>query len=313
MVMKQYIVQRLLYSLITLWLLSVIVFAVVRFTGDPALLMSDYPGVRPEDLDALRAQWGLDKPYLTQYAMFISNVVRGDLGTSFQFNMPVLDVYLKRLPNSLQLGLAGFLISISIGIPLGMMSAVRVNSWWDSVGKLMALLGLSVPGFFVALVLILFFAVHLRWLPVLGKGQDLWDVQYLIMPAFALGWYFAGSMLRLTRSSMLEVLGTEYVKLARFKGTPERVVISKHAFRNAMLPVLTLAGLQLVLMINVAVVVEVIFSWPGIGRLLIEGLLSRDFPVVQGVVLMAGTMIVAVNLLIDIVYAYIDPRIRLMR
>jgi ABC-type dipeptide/oligopeptide/nickel transport system permease component len=313
MAMKQYIVQRLLYSLITLWLLSVIVFAVVRFTGDPALLMSDYPGVRPEDLAALRAQWGLDKPYLTQYVMFISNVVRGDLGTSFQFNMPVLDVYLKRLPNSLQLGLAGFLISISIGLPLGMMSAVRVNSRWDSVGKLMALLGLSVPGFFVALVLILFFAVYLRWLPVLGKGQDFWDVQYLIMPAFALGWYFAGSMLRLTRSSMLEVLGTEYVKLARFKGTPERVVISKHAFRNAMLPVLTLAGLQLVLMINVAVVVEVIFSWPGIGRLLMEGLLSRDFPVVQGVVLMAGTMIVAVNLLIDILYAYIDPRIRLMR
>lgn len=313
MAMKQYIVQRLLYSLITLWLLSVIVFTVVRFTGDPALLMSDYPGVRPEDLAALRAQWGLDQPYLTQYVMFISNVVRGDLGTSFQFNMPVLDVYLKRLPNSLQLGLAGFLISISIGLPLGMMSAVRVNSRWDSVGKLMALLGLSVPGFFVALVLILFFAVYLRWLPVLGKGQDFWDVQYLIMPAFALGWYFAGSMLRLTRSSMLEVLGTDYVKLARFKGTPERVVISKHAFRNAMLPVLTLAGLQLVLMINVAVVVEVIFSWPGIGHLLMEGLLSRDFPVVQGVVLMAGTMIVVVNLLIDILYAYIDPRIRLTR
>jgi peptide/nickel transport system permease protein len=311
--MKQYIVQRLLYSLITLWLLSVIVFAVVRFTGDPALLMSDYPGVRPEDLAALRAQWGLDQPYLTQYAMFVGNIVRGDLGTSFQFNMPVLDVYLKRLPHSLQLGLAGFLISICIGIPLGLMSAVRVNSRWDSVGKLIALLGLSVPGFFVALVLMLFFAVHLRWLPVLGKGQEFWDVRYLIMPAFALGWYFAGAMLRLTRSSMLEVLGTEYVKLARFKGTPERVVISKHAFRNAMLPVLTLAGLQLVLMINVAVVIEVIFSWPGIGRLLMEGLLSRDFPVVQGVVLMAGTMIVAVNLLIDILYAYIDPRIRLMR
>jgi len=153
----------------------------------------------------------------------------------------------------------------------------------------------------------------LGWLPVMGIGQRVWDVQYLIMPAFALGWFSSGSLLRLTRSSMLEVLGSEYVKLARFKGTPERVVIVKHAFRNAMLPVLTLAGLQLVNTINVAVVIEVIFSWPGIGRLMIEGLLSRDFPVVQGVALMAGAMIVSVNLLVDILYAYIDPRIRLMR
>jgi peptide/nickel transport system permease protein len=311
---KQYILWRFLYSLVTLWLLTVIVFAVVRCTGDPALLMSEYPGVRPEDLAALRAQWGLDKPYLVQYGVFISNLVRGDLGTSFQFNMPVRDVYFNRLPNSLQLGLAGFLISLAIGIPLGIVSAVRINSLWDSVGKLMALLGLSVPGFFVALLLILIFGVSLGWLPVMGMGQGgLRDVQYLIMPAFALGWFASGSLLRLTRSSMLEVLGSEYVKLARFKGTPERVVIVKHAFRNAMLPVLTLAGLQLVNAINVAVVIEVIFSWPGIGRLLIEGLLSRDFPVVQGVALMAGAMIVAVNLVVDILYAYVDPRIRLMR
>lgn len=311
--MRQYILRRLLYSIVTLWLLTVIVFAAVRFTGDPALLMSDYPGVRPEDLAALRAQWGLDKPYLVQYGVFISNLVRGDLGTSFQFNMPVRDVYLKRLPNSIKLGLAAFLISVALGIPLGIVSAVRINSGWDSVGKLVALLGLSVPGFFVALLLILLFGVYLGWLPVLGMGQRLWDLQYLIMPAFALGWFSSGSLLRLTRSSMLEVLGSEYVKLARFKGTPERVVVVKHAFRNAMLPVLTLAGLQLVNTINVAVVIEVIFSWPGIGRLMIEGLLSRDFPVVQGVALMAGAMIVAVNLLVDILYAYIDPRIRVMR
>jgi peptide/nickel transport system permease protein len=310
---RQYILRRLLYSMVTLWLLTVIVFTAVRFTGDPALLMSDYPGVRPEDLAALRAQWGLDQPYVVQYGVFIRNLARGDLGTSFQFNMPVLDVYLRRLPNSVTLGLAAFLISVAIGIPLGMVSAVRINSVWDSVGKLIALLGLSVPGFFVALLLILLFGVSLGWLPVMGMGQQVWDVRYLIMPAFALGWFSSGSLLRLTRSSMLEVLGSEYVKLARFKGTPERVVIVKHAFRNAMLPVLTLAGLQLVNTINVAVVIEVIFSWPGIGRLLIEGLLSRDFPVVQGVALMAGAMIVAMNLLVDILYAYVDPRIRLMR
>jgi peptide/nickel transport system permease protein len=310
---RQFILQRLAYSIITLWLLTVIVFTVVRCTGDPALLMSDYPGVRAEDLAALRTQWGLDEPYIVQYGRFVGNVVRGEFGKSFQFNMSVRDVYFKRLPNSIQLGLAGFLISVVIGIPLGIMSAVRVNTWWDSVGKLVALLGLSVPGFFVALVLILVFGVYLGWLPVLGKGQHFWELRFLLMPAFALGWYFAGSMLRLTRSSMLEVLGSDFVKLARFKGTPEWVVIAKHAFRNAMLPVLTLAGLQLVLMINVAVVVEVIFSWPGVGRLLMEGLLSRDFPVVQGVVLMAGAMIVVVNLLVDILYAYVDPRIRLAR
>ena len=308
--MKRFILQRLLYSVITLWLLTVIVFTVVRFTGDPALLMSEYPGARPEDLAAMRTQWGLDQPYITQYWKFISNVVQGDFGQSFQFNMPVRDIYLRRLPNSLQLALAGFLISISLGVPLGIVSAVRVNTWWDNVGKLIALMGLSIPGFFVALVLILIFGVMLQWLPILGKGQD-FQLRYLIMPAFALGWYFAGSMLRLTRSSMLEVLGSDYVKLARFKGTPEWVVVAKHAFRNAMIPVLTLAGLQLVLMINVAVVVEVIFSWPGVGRLLMEGLLSRDFPVVQGVVLMAGSMIVIVNLCVDILYAYVDPRIRL--
>ena len=308
--MKRYILQRLGYSLVTLWLLTVIIFTVVRFTGDPAVLMSEYPGARPEDLAAMRTQWGLDDPYIVQYWKFISNVVQGDFGRSFQFNMPVRDIYLRRLPNSLQLAFAGFLISACLGIPLGVLSAVRVNSWWDRLGKLVALMGLSIPGFFVALVLILIFGVYLNWLPFMGKGQGI-ELRFLIMPAFALGWYFAGSMLRLTRSSMLEVLGSDYVKLARFKGTPEWVVIAKHAFRNAMIPIITLAGLQLVLMINVAVVVEFIFSWPGVGRLLMEGLLSRDFPVVQGVVLMAGSMIVLVNLLVDILYAYVDPRIRL--
>lgn len=308
--MKRFIVQRLTYSVITLWLLTVIVFTVVRMTGDPALLMSEYPGARPEDLAVMRTQWGLDQPYVVQYWKFIRNIARGDFGQSFQFDMPVRDIYFRRLPNSLQLAAAGFLISIGLGIPLGIMSAMRVDTWWDSLGKLVALMGLSIPGFFVALVLILLFGVYLQWLPILGKGQE-FHLRYLIMPAFALGWYFAGSMLRLTRSSMLEVLGSDYVKLARFKGTPEWVVMVKHAFRNAMIPILTLAGLQLVLMINVAVVVEVIFSWPGVGRLLMEGLLSRDFPVVQGVVLMAGSMIVVVNLSIDILYAYIDPRIRL--
>lgn len=160
-------------------------------------------------------------------------------------------------------------------------------------------------------MMILIFGVKLDWLPVIGKGDHFWDIQYLIMPSFALGWYFAGSILRLTRSSMLEVLGSDYVKLARLKGVPEWVVIAKHALKNAMIPIVTLAGLQLVLMINVAVIIEVIFQWPGVGSLILDGLLGRDFPVVQGSLLMAGAMIVGVNLLLDILYAYVDPRIRL--
>lgn len=311
--MRKFVLTRIFYSVITLWLLTLIIFAVVRLTGDPATLLSEAPGARPEDLAATRERWGLNDSYLTQYGKFISNVFRWDLGISFKYGTPVGDLYVQRLPNSLQLALAAFLISVVIGIPLGFMSALKVNTWWDSVGKVIALLGLSIPGFFVGLSLILVFGVYLGWLPVIGKGEHFWDVKYLIMPAFALGWFFAGSLLRLTRSSMLEVLGSDYIKLARLKGMPEWIVITKHAFRNASISILTLAGVQLVLMINVAVVVEVIFSWPGIGRLMFEGLLSRDFPVVQGAVVVAGGMIVIVNLLVDILYAYIDPRIRLAR
>src|SRR5262245_22277282 len=191
--------------------------------------------------------------------------------------------------------------------PSNVDDALRVGRFWDGVGKVFSLLGLSLPSFWVGLVLILFFSVYLEWLPSSGSGTAL----HLLMPAFALGWYFAAAHMRLTRSSMLEVLGSEYIKLARLKGIPESLVIAKHAFKNALIPVLTLAGINLVIMINVAVVVETVFAWPGIGRLLYEGITFRDFPVVQAVVLLGGGMIVAVNLLIDILYAVIDPRIRL--
>jgi peptide/nickel transport system permease protein len=214
---------------------------------------------------------------------------------------------MNRLPNSLLLASVAMAFSLLVGIPTGILAAVRVGRFWDSAGKLFALLGLSLPSFFVGLVMILLFSVYLGWLPSSGSGTPL----HLIMPAFALGWYFAASHMRLTRSSMLEVLGSEYVKLARLKGLPQALVIGKHAFKNALIPVLTLAGINLVLMINVAVVVETVFAWPGIGRLLYEGISFRDFPVVQGIVIMGGTMIVAVNLLVDVVYAVIDPRIRL--
>jgi len=306
--MHQFIIQRTLYSLVTLVILSMTIFAIVRLTGDPALLMAE-PGARPEDLERIRTQWGLDRPWPVQYLSFMQNVFQGELGKSFNYRLPVSELYFQRLPNSLELALVATLISLLIGVPAGLISAVRVNGWWDNLGKIIALLGLSIPGFWLGLVLILVFSVWLRWLPTSGTG----DWRHVIMPAVALGWYFAASMLRLTRSSMLEVLRSEYIKLARLKGLPEAVVLAMHAFKNALIPVFTLAGVNLVVMVNAAVIIEVIFAWPGIGRLLYEGIFQRDFPLVQGVVVMAGFMIVGINLIVDILYAYIDPRIRLTR
>ena len=303
--MKRFIAKRVGYALISLALLSITIFLFVRLTGDPAVLLVE-PGASKGDLEAVRKDLGLDRPLVAQYVQFMGNLFRGDLGQSFYYRTPVFELYLSRLPNSLLLAAAAMAISLVIGIPTGIIAAVRVNRWWDSAGKIFALLGLSLPSFWVGLVMILFFSVYLGWLPSSGSGT----VLHLIMPAFALGWYFAAAHMRLTRSSMLEVLGSEYVKLARIKGLPEALVIGKHAFKNALIPVLTLAGINLVIMINVAVVVETVFAWPGIGRLLYEGITFRDFPVVQATVLLAGGMIVIVNLLIDILYAVIDPRIR---
>jgi len=303
--MKRYVLRRIGYSLLSLVLLSVTIFFFVRVTGDPAVLLVE-PGASKADLDAIRQQFGLDRPLVVQYGDFMSSLLRGDFGKSFYYRTPVLELYLSRLPYSLVLALAAMAFSLLIGIPSGIIAAVRVNTGWDSAGKVFALLGLSLPSFWVGLVMILFFSVYLGWLPSSGSGT----LAHIVMPAFALGWYFAAAHMRLTRSSMLEVLGSEYVKLARLKGLPEALVISKHAFKNALIPVLTLAGINLVIMVNVAVVVETVFAWPGIGRLLYEGISFRDFPVVQAVVLLGGGMIVVVNLLVDILYAVIDPRIR---
>ena len=306
--MKQYIARRLGYSLLSLFLLSLTIFFFVRVTGDPATLLVE-PGASPEDIAAIHHQFGLDRPLWIQYGLFMASLFQGDLGQSFYYQTPVLELYLSRLPNSLELAIVAMALSLVIGIPSGILASVQVGGFWDSFGKMFSLLGLSLPSFWVGLVLILFFSVYLGWLPSSGAGTPL----HLIMPAFALGWYFAASHMRLTRSSMLEVLGSEYVKLARLKGLPQKLVIAKHAFKNALIPVLTLAGINLVIMVNVAIVVEVVFAWPGVGRLLWEGINFRDFPVVQGVVIMAGAMIISVNFVVDILYAVIDPRIRLER
>jgi peptide/nickel transport system permease protein len=303
---KQYIVRRCGYSLLSLLLLSLTIFLFIRLTGDPTTLLTE-PGASEADIAAIQKKFGLDQPIWLQYVYFMASLLRGDLGESFYYQTPVLELYLSRLPNSLLLASVAMSFSLLLGIPTGILAAVRVGRFWDSAGKLFALLGLSLPSFLVGLLLILFFSVYLQWLPSSGSGT----IWHLLMPAFALGWYFAAAHMRLTRSSMLEVMGSEYVKLARLKGLPEFRVITKHAFKNALIPVLTLAGINLINMINVAVIVEVVFAWPGIGRLLYEGISFRDFPVVQGVVIIGGIMIVVVNLLVDVLYALVDPRIRL--
>lgn len=324
--MKKYVLIRAFYSVITLWLLVTVVFAMVRLTGDPVAMKAE-AGADAAYVAQLKHDWGLDQPLAWQYLSFIGNLLRGNFGHSFEKSLPVRDIYFERLPNSLKLGFAAFVISIVLGVPFGMLSALKVNSWWDRTGKLIALFGLSMPGFFVGLVLMIVFGIELGWLPVLGKGRSalvagdpttwmsFWfrDWAHLVMPAFALGWYFSGAMLRITRSGMLDVLGSDYIKLVRLKGVPERMVVAKHALKNSMIPVLTFAGLNLLIMVNVAVVIEVIFNWPGVGQLLYDGLSNRDFPMVQGVVLMSGLMIVVLNFTIDVLYGYVDPRIRLSR
>ena len=306
--MRRFILRRMGYAALSLLLLSLTIFLFVRLTGDPTVLLVE-PGAAKGDVEAMRARLGLDRSLPVQYVAFVRDVVRGDFGRSFYYRTPVLELYLSRLPNSLVLALTAMAFSLILGIPTGILAAVRVGGWWDSAGKIFSLLGLSMPSFWTGLLMILFFSVYLGWLPSSGSGT----VLHVLMPAFALGWYFAAAHMRLTRSSMLEVLGSEYVKLARLKGLPEVLVIAKHAFKNALIPVLTLAGINLVLMINVAIVVETVFAWPGVGRLLYEGIAFRDFPVVQASVMLGGSMIVVVNVVVDVLYAVIDPRIRYER
>ena len=306
--MQRYIAKRIFYGLISVWLLTIIIFLAIRITGDPARIMAE-PGAGEEDLQLLRKKFGLDRPIHFQYYTFISKIARGDFGNSFQYKYPCLELYLQRLPNSIQLGLSAFIISLVLGIPLGIISAIKVNTLWDKIASTFGVLGMSMPGFWLGMLFILIFSVKLGVMPSGGMGS----LKHLVMPAFSLGWYFTAAHLRMVRSSMLEVLGTDYVKFARLKGVPEVLVVVKHSFKNALLPVVTLAGINLVLILNVTVIVEIVFSWPGIGRLLYQSIIVRDFPMVQTITLVAGIMMVVINLFVDILYALIDPRIRYER
>jgi peptide/nickel transport system permease protein len=292
--------------IIALFLMSVIVFLLGRLTGDPvSMLLSQYS--TEEDRVRITEELGLNKPILEQYGIFIFNALKGDLGKSVAGdNRPALTLILERFPASLKLALVALIISILIGIPLGVLSAVKRGSFLDALARLLALLGQSLPAFWLGIVLMYFFSVKLRLLPTSGYG----GIRHFILPAATMGLFTVAAVTRLTRSSMLEVLDSEYIKLARIKGVSEAIVIWKHALRNSLMPVITFMGTFFATMITGAVVIETVFSWPGIGRLAYESILNRDFPVMQGVILFMTTLYILANLIVDILYAWVDPRIR---
>ena len=288
-----------------MWALSVVVFASVHLTGDPVAFMVGAE-TTDETYEQLKKNLGLDKPYPVQYWNFLKDVSRGDFGTSTYLGRSARDVLLERLPATLQLAGAAFLLSMLIGIPMGILSAVKRDSILDSIGKLFAVTGMAAPEFWVAIMLILLFGSILGWLPTYGRG----GISHFILPTFVLAWAGMAGYVRLARSSMLEVLDSDYVKFARVRGLTERLVIWKHALRNALIPMLTFAGLTLAGQLNGAVAVEVVFAWPGVGRLMLQGLTTRDFPIIQATVLAAGFFFIATSLIVDILYAYVNPRIR---
>ncbi len=308
--MGGYILNRIFQSIINMFFITVLVFLLARSIGDPADVF--IPDELPiEAVIAFREKLGLDQPLYRQYWLFIKDLARGDLGTSVRGHRPVREMLVERLPATFSLAGVAMLIAMTMGIPLGVLSAVYRDTPIDRVAKVVAFLGQSTPAFWLGIMLMLFFGVFffqqgLPSLPISGRGGP----TTYILPAFTMGWFVVAGLVRLTRSSMMDVLDSDYVTMARAKGLNERVVIWKHALRNAMIPVLTYSGLILGGFMNGSVVVEQVFAWPGIGRMALSSVSGRDFPVIQGVVLMIGFFYIVVNLLVDILYVFVDPRIK---
>lgn len=303
--MQKYLIRRLALAVITLLAVSLIIFIMSRASGDPRhIMLDDYS--TEEDWRRMGEVLGLDRPYYQQYFIFIANAFRGDFGISVKEGRPVTDVVLDRLPNTLYLGLTAFIVSLLVGIPLGILSAVKRGTIVDQIGKIVAMFGQSAPPFWLGIMLIIFFAVSLELLPPYGRE----DWNSVVLPAVTLGWYYAAANLRLVRSAMLDVLDSEYIKLARAKGVPYWGIVLRHAFRNALIPPLTFAGVTLGALVTGSLVVETVFAWPGLGKLAIDALFAFDYPLLQGVVVVFTLLYVLAALSVDVLYAYIDPRIR---
>lgn len=303
--MSKYFLGRLWQGAIAIMGALLIVFVAQRLSGDPVSLLLPMDATEA-DYAAMRAKLGLDQPIAIQFIQFVGSALVGDFGQSYLWNRPAMSLIVERLPATLQLAAAGFCFAVMVAIPLGVLSAVYQNGWIDRVAKVFAMLGQAVPNFWVGLLLILFFAVHLQWLPAFGSGTP----AHLVLPAIALGWYPVAAMTRTLRSAMLEILQSDYIRMARAVGLLERSIIWKYALRNATVPLVTMLGVYLAGMLGGAFVVEVVFAWPGVGRTVVEAVFARDFPVVQSGVVLSAVIFVTVNLLVDLSYGLIDPRIR---
>ncbi len=304
--MGGYIVRRLLLAIPTLVGVSLLIFAMLHLVpGCPALAIAG-PHATPDFVQHIREEFGLDKRIDVQYFTFIGRLFRGDLGISIRTRRSVATEIWTKLPNTVELAVASMAIASLIGIVTGIISATKRNSIYDNASMVVAMLGVSMPVFWLGLMLILLFSVMLGWLPVAGRGTML----HLILPAVTLGASMAAIIARMTRSSMLEVLQQDFITTARAKGLREQIVVYKHALKNALIPVITIIGLQFGTLLSGAILTETVFAWPGLGRLMVEAIAHRDFPVVQGAVLLFGTVFVFINLFVDILYSFLDPRIR---
>jgi peptide/nickel transport system permease protein len=303
--MWRYLVGRVFQTLLSMLVVVSIVFVLTRLSGNPINLLLDVNATE-RDQQILTHHLGLDRPLIVQYAIYVRNIALGDFGSSILTRRPVTEHIWERLPATVELGFVAMVMSVVLGVPLGMYSAVRRGSAFDTGARVFAVLGQSMPAFWLGLMLILLFAVILGLLPAGGRSGP----ASLILPAFTLGYFTSAAILRLTRSAMLEVLNSDYIKFARLKGLSERVVLWKHGLKNALLPVITFAVLLFVQFLGGAVVTETVFAWPGLGRLILESITTRDYPIVQAGVLVLSALYLVGNLLVDMLYSYLNPRIR---
>jgi peptide/nickel transport system permease protein len=302
----QFLVTKLFRGALTLLLAVTFVFIVLRASGDPAqIMMSDEAS--PDAIAAFRERWGLDKSMFEQYLTYLGAMLQGDFGNSFRDGRPALEVIAERVPVTLQLGLAALLITLAVGIPAGVMAALKRGTWVDQATMSFTILGHSIPNFFLGILLILLFSMTLRWLPSSGTGS----IWHLLMPAITLGTAAAATVARFTRSSMLDVLHQPFMRTAKAKGIPHERRVLRHAIPNAAIPVVTVVGMRIGGLIGGAVTIETVFAWPGVGMLLVNAVNQRDLAVVQGVVLLIAFTMVAVNLIVDLAYGWLDPRIEL--
>jgi ABC-type dipeptide/oligopeptide/nickel transport system permease component len=304
--MTRYIIKRLLSGLFTIWVTTVAVTLLIHLVpGDPVQIMfAQSQSTTPEQIEQIRSQLGLDRPIYEQYFMYMSRVLLGDFGTTIRGNQPVLELLLVRLPNTLVLALSSLLITMVVGVTAGFFAAYKRGTWLDTTLMTGAIIGISIPSFWLGLMLMYVFSIRLGWLPVSGT-----DFKNLILPALTLGLANAASVSRLTRSSMLDVLSQDYMRTARAKGLGETLVLSRHALRNGLINVVNMLGLQFTYMMGGAIVVENVFAWNGIGRLAIQSIFQRDYPTIQGFILIFATVVVVVSIILDLLYAWIDPRI----